>query len=135
MEKSSVHSIKLGVISNVFLCRKYSNNNWYLVSKIVLTYCEKIYSSDGEKLLKIRGRESAKWDHWNNLLEQWKVRTRFETEYFFNLLLYVSLSIHNWNKSNVNWNKEQVRKDCFSYVDRSVIEFLINSKEKYKTKQ
>jgi hypothetical protein len=29
-----------------------SVNNWYFVAKIILTYCEKNCSSDGEKLLK-----------------------------------------------------------------------------------
>ena len=36
---------------------------WYFVTKIVLTYCEKNYSSDREKLLKFEaeGREFAKF--------------------------------------------------------------------------
>ena len=35
---------------------------WYFVTKIVLTYCEKNYSSDREKLLKFEaeGQEFAK---------------------------------------------------------------------------
>ena len=41
---------------------------WYFVTKIVLTYYEKKYSSDREKVLKFKaeGREVAKqnlWDH------------------------------------------------------------------------
>ena len=39
---------------------------WYFVSKIVLTYCEKKFSSDWEKLLKLEteGQEFAKFlDH------------------------------------------------------------------------
>ena len=37
--------------------------NWYFVTKIVLTYCEKNCSSDREKLLKFKaeGREFAKF--------------------------------------------------------------------------
>ena len=36
---------------------------WYFVSKIVLTYCEKKCSSDGQKILKFKaeGREFAKF--------------------------------------------------------------------------
>jgi hypothetical protein len=35
--------------------RRRKCNKWYFVSKIVLTYCEKKWSSDWEKLLKIGG--------------------------------------------------------------------------------
>ena len=40
----------------------YIQEKWYFVTKIILTYCEKICSSDQEKLLKfeVEGRESAK---------------------------------------------------------------------------
>ena len=39
------------------------NTKWYFVTKIVLTYCEKKFSSDQEKLLKFEaeGREFAKF--------------------------------------------------------------------------
>ena len=40
-----------------------SNHNWYFVTKIVLTYCEKKLFFDREKLLKFEaeGREFAKF--------------------------------------------------------------------------
>ena len=42
---------------------KTKGNNWYFVIKIVLTYCEKKYSSDREKLFKFQaeGQEFAKF--------------------------------------------------------------------------
>ena len=41
---------------------QFCKEQWYFVTKIVLTYCEKKCSSDGEKLLKFEaeGREFAK---------------------------------------------------------------------------
>ena len=41
---------------------RFSPMNWYFVTKIVLTYCEKNCSSNQEKLLKFEaeGREFAK---------------------------------------------------------------------------
>ena len=69
---------------------------WYFVNKIVLTYCEKKFSSDQEKLLKFEaeGREFAKIlrsleqffrtvKGQNNLFEQSKVRTIFGHRMFF----------------------------------------------------
>ena len=42
---------------------RFSPMNWYFVTKIVLTYCEKNCSSNPEKLLKFEaeGREFAKF--------------------------------------------------------------------------
>ena len=44
------------------LTSNYREIDWYFVSKIVLTYCEKNCSSDLEKLLKLKteSREFAK---------------------------------------------------------------------------
>ena len=52
-------------------------------------------SCDRELFLKIEGRSfricNFFWDQKNNLLERWKVRPICETQYFFNLLLSVTL--------------------------------------------
>ena len=51
------------VITSFVSKKSGSLENWYFVTKIVLTYCEKNCSSDGEKLLKFEaeGREFAKF--------------------------------------------------------------------------
>ena len=66
---------------------------WYFVSKLVLTYCEKICSSDRGKTFEIR--VSVKAENFafvitRTIFEQGKGMTIFETEYFFNLFLVVS---------------------------------------------
>ena len=50
---------------------------WSFVSKIVQTYCEKFFEI---RKLKVENLQNF-WDHYNNLLEQWKVSTIFETEF------------------------------------------------------
>ena len=43
--------------------QRFHDMKWYFVTKIVLNYCEKNYSSDREKLLKLEaaGQEFAKF--------------------------------------------------------------------------
>ena len=67
---------------------------WYFVTKIVLTYCEKKCSSDGEKLFKFEaeGREFAKIFEITRTIYSNSERSEqfLVTEYFFNLFLEVS---------------------------------------------
>ena len=51
------------VASQVCINELFCIEKWYFVTKIVLTYCEKKFSSDREKLLKFKaeGREFAKF--------------------------------------------------------------------------
>ena len=87
---------------------------WYFVSKIVLTYCEKncfvIEKNFWISRLEVENFQKT-WDH---LLKQWKVRTIFDTECFFNLFLEVS-QIWYIRKIQIqigknNWNSETYRK-------------------------
>ena len=68
--------------------------DWYFVSNIVLTYCEKKNVLVIEKNfwnLRLKAENlQKKLDHQNILFEQWKVRPIFGTECFFNLFLEVS---------------------------------------------
>ena len=70
------------------------DHQWYFVTKIVLTYCEKkivlvIEKNFWNSRLKAKNLQNF-WDHQNNLFKQWKVRTIFETECCFDLFLEVS---------------------------------------------
>jgi hypothetical protein len=58
-----------------------------LFPNLFRTTVRKNCSNDLEKLLKMNLPNL--WVHCNNLFEQWKVRTIFETECFFNLFLEV----------------------------------------------
>ena len=66
--------------------------NWYFVTKIVLTYCEKtmaIKKNFWNLRLKAENLQTF-CNHKNNIFKQWKVTTVFVIEWFFNLLLDVS---------------------------------------------
>ena len=68
----------------------------YFVSKIVLAYCEKKFSSDPEKKLKFQadGQEFATiLRSLKQFIQtvQWKASTVFETECFCNLFYEVSV--------------------------------------------
>jgi hypothetical protein len=61
-----------------------------LFPNLFWTTVRKNCSNNLEKLLKMRLKAKNLWVHCNNLFEQWKLRTIFETECFFNLFLKVS---------------------------------------------
>jgi hypothetical protein len=97
---STLHS-RIGicylVCTKMFLSSR--NQNWsvnrdgILFPKLFRPAMSKSCSSDWEKLWNSRLKAETLqncWDHYNNLLDQWKVRTIFETERFFNLSLEVS---------------------------------------------
>ena len=66
--------------------RHFWNLKWYFIFKIVLTYYEKKISSDKEKILKLEA-EGLRICKILGSLELDFIRTVFETECFFNLLL------------------------------------------------
>ena len=54
----------------------------FCFQKISELLWEKKCSSDREKLLKLKDNFQKLWDNYNNLFEQWKVGTIFETDFF-----------------------------------------------------
>ena len=83
----------LNLEKNILLsCSKVSE--WYFVTQIVLTYCEKQLFYDREKLLKFEaeGREFAKKFVIGRTIYSNRKRSEqfLVTEYFFNMFLEVS---------------------------------------------
>ena len=85
-----------------------------MFQKFFWTTLRKNCSSEQEKSFEISRLKAESlqifWDHINNLFEQWKVRTIFETEYFLNLLLEAwfnrTIKIPIWTN---NWDVETQR--------------------------
>ena len=80
----------------------------------VLTFCEKkivfvIEKHFWSSRLKTKNLQSC-WDHWNNIFEQWRVSTIFETEFFFNLLLEVRFRSNKIIIIQIGKNKLGFRK-------------------------
>ena len=68
--------------------KEFTREKWYFVTKIDLIYYEKklfylvIKKNFWNSRLKA-GNLQIFWDHWNNLFEQWKVRTIFGNRMVF----------------------------------------------------
>ena len=68
------------------------NQEWYFVTKIVLTYCEKKNSSDREKLSRLKAENFQKKFEITRTIYSNSVKSEqiLVTECFFNLFLEVS---------------------------------------------
>ena len=70
-------------------CGQGFKSNGILFPKLFWPTVRKSCSSNREKKMTLRLKAENlqnSWDHQNNLFEQWKVRTSFETEGFFKLI-------------------------------------------------
>ena len=91
------------------------HNNWYFVTKIGLTCCEKKLFYWSKITFEIRGWRPRIYkdflDHLNNIFKQWKVRTTFGNRMFFKIVpggfsyLIGKMVFCYHNCSNVLWEK------------------------------
>ena len=114
---SKVHGQKWTLYARV--CHKNKSRNGILLPKLFLPSVRKIALVIKKKIwnsrLKAENLQNF-WYHQNNLLERWKVRTIFETKWFFQFVLWGFLELLKTRTIRIqiektnNWELKTLRK-------------------------